>query len=275
MSFSKTAPAQGIRHIWGDRRPLIIGMVHLLPLPGAPRAAASLDEVRERALADARALAAGGVDGIIVENFGDAPFHPDSVPAETIAAMTVLTADVVRAVGLPVGVNVLRNDAAAALAVAAAAGARFIRVNVHTGAMLTDQGWITGRAHETLRLRARLAPDVAIAADVLVKHATSPPGLEPARAAEDTWHRGLADALIVSGAATGKATDIERIRAVKAAVPEATVWAGSGIGPDTIADVLAVADGAIIGTAFQRGGRPGAPVEPERVRAVLAAAGRS
>src|SRR5690606_2253475 len=171
-------PPQGIRHIWGDRRPVIIGMVHLLPLPGAPRWAGSLDEVRERALADARALEAGGVDGIIVENFGDAPFHPDAVPAETIAAMTALTTGVVRAVGLPVGVNVLRNDAAAALAVAAAAGARFIRVNVHTGAMLTDQGWITGRAHETLRLRARIAPTVAIAADVLVKHATPPPGLE-------------------------------------------------------------------------------------------------
>jgi len=250
-------------------------MVHLLPLPGAPRWAGSLDQVRERALADARALEAGGVDGIIVENFGDAPFYPDAVPAETIAAMAVITAEVVRAVGVPVGVNVLRNDAAAALAVAAASGARFIRVNVHTGAMLTDQGWITGRAHETLRLRARIAPTVAIAADVLVKHAVPPAGLEAARAAEDAWSRGLADVLIVSGAATGKPTDVERIRAVKAAVSEATVWAGSGVDADNIAAVLAVADGAIIGSAFQRGGRAGEPVEPDRVRAVLAAAGRS
>src|SRR5690606_10132401 len=139
----------------------------------------------------------------------------------------------------------------------------------------TAQGWITGRAHETLRLRARIAPTVAIAADVLVKHATPPPGLEAAHAAEDAWHRGLADVLIVSGTATGKPTDIERIRAVKAAVPEATVWAGSGVDSGSIASILAVADGAIIGSAFQRGGRAGEPVEPERVRAVLAAAGRS
>lgn len=275
MSSELLSPHRGVGHIWGDRRPIVIGMVHLPPLPGAPRWSGSLDEMRERALADARALEEGGVDGIIVENFGDAPFHPDVVPAETIAAMAVLTADVVRAVALPVGVNVLRNDAAAALAVAAAAGARFIRVNVHTGAMLTDQGWITGRAHETLRLRARIAPAVAIAADVLVKHATPPPGLDAARAAEDAWNRGLADVLIVSGAATGKPTDLGRIRAVKAAVPEAIVWAGSGVGAGNIADVLAVADGAIIGSAFQRGGRAGEPVELERVRAVLAAAGRS
>lgn len=265
-----TPASQGARHIWGDRRPVIIGMVHLLPLPGAPRWAGSLDEVRDRALADARALVAGGVDGIIVENFGDAPFYPDAVPPETVAAMATLTADVVRAAGIPVGVNVLRNDAAAALAVAAAAGARFIRVNVHAGAMLADQGWITGRAHETLRLRERIAPGVAIAADVLVKHATPPPGVELRRAAEDTWHRALADVLIVSGAATGQVTDVARIREVKAAVPDAPVWAGSGVRPDNAAEILALADGAIIGSAFQRDGRAGEPVEPERVRALLA-----
>src|SRR5690606_15108318 len=206
------------------------------------------------------------VDGIIVENFGDAPFYPDAVPAETIAAMAVITAEVVRAVGVPVGVNVLRNDAAAALAVASASGARFVRVNVHTGAMITDQGWITGRAHETLRLRARIAPTVAIAADVLVKHAVPPAGLEAARAAEDAWSRGLADVLIVSGAATGKPTDVERIRAVKAAVPEATVWAGSGVDADNIAAVLAVADGAIIGSASELSAGPTASA-PARPRA--------
>jgi membrane complex biogenesis BtpA family protein len=249
-------------------------MVHLQPLPGAPRWGGSLEAVRQRALADARALEAGGVDGILVENFGDAPFYPGAVPPETIAAMATLTADVVRAVGVPVGVNVLRNDAAAALAVAVAAGARFIRVNVHTGAMLTDQGWIEGRAHETLRLRARMAPDVAIAADVLVKHATPPPGADLRRAAADTWERGLADVLIVSGEATGAETDPARVRAVKAAVPEATVWVGSGVRPENAAALLAIADGAIIGSAFQRGGRAGEPVEPERVRAVMEAVAR-
>src|SRR5713101_4601014 len=122
------------------RRPAIIGMVHLLPLPGAPRWAGSMEEALARAVEDARALAEGGVDGVMVENFGDAPFYPDHVPPETVAAMTRAARAVVEAVPVPVGVNVLRNDTAAALAIAVAVGARFIRVNVHTGAMWTDQG---------------------------------------------------------------------------------------------------------------------------------------
>src|SRR5437764_8017935 len=132
------------------RRPAIVGMVHLLPLPGSPRWAGSLEEVLRRAVEDARALAEGGVDGVMVENFGDTPFYPEQVPPETVAAMTRAARAVVEAVGVPVGVNVLRNDAAAALGIAVAVGARFIRVNVHTGAMWTDQGLLQGRAHETI-----------------------------------------------------------------------------------------------------------------------------
>ena len=161
--------------IWGVNSRPLVGMVHLLPLPGAPRWDGSMSAVIGRARADAAALAAGGFHGVMVENFLDAPFHPAAVPAETVAAMAVIVDRVREECGLPVGVNVLRNDAYAALAIAAATSARFIRVNVHTGAMLTDQGWLDGRAHETLRTRLRLAPDVAIlaaelaAADAKVK----------------------------------------------------------------------------------------------------------
>jgi len=258
-----------------ERSKPLVGMVHLLPLPGAPRWGGSMAEVLESALRDAAALAEGGMDGVLVENFLDAPFHPGRVPAETVAAMAVVVAEVVRAVPVPVGVNVLRNDAPAALAIAAATGARFIRVNVHTGAMLTDQGWLTGEAHETLRLRERLGARVAILADVLVKHAVAPPGLDIAQAARDTCRRGLADALIVSGTGTGEPTDIGRIRAVKAAVPEAAVWVGSGVTPASAAALLREADGAIVGSALQRGGRAGGRVEPERVRALVEAVGQA
>ncbi len=203
---------------------------------------------------------------MLVENYGDLPFHPGAVPPETVAALTVAVAEVVRTVSLPVGVNVLRNDAAAALAIAVATGARFIRVNVHTGALLTDQGWIAGLAHDTLRRRAALGADVAILADVLVKHAVAPAGLNAARAARDAWHRGLADGLVVSGPATGEEPDLARLRAVKAAVPEAPVWIGSGLTPENAAALMAVADGAIVGSAFERDGVAGNPVEVERVR---------
>ena len=129
--------------LFGTRKP-IVGMVHLAPLPGSPRWTGSMVDVLERARADAAALIRGGVDGIMVENYLDAPFYPGSVPPETTAAMAVAVAEVVGAVNIPVGVNVLRNDAAAALGVAVAAGARFIRVNVHTGVMLADQARAAG-----------------------------------------------------------------------------------------------------------------------------------
>jgi membrane complex biogenesis BtpA family protein len=225
--------------------------------------------VLARARVDARALADGGVDAILVENYGDAPFYPREVPPETVAALAAAVAEVVREVALPVGVNVLRNDAASALAIAAATGARFIRVNVHTGAMLADQGWLEGRAHETLRLRARLGARVAILADVLVKHAVAPAGLELEQAARDTWHRGLVDGLIVSGEATGAPTDPERALRVRAAVPDAPVWIGSGLTPESAPALLAAADGAIVGSALEQGGVAGNPVEEARVRRLM------
>src|SRR5438045_3541481 len=127
-----------ISHIFPRSRPLI-GMVHLLPLPGAPRWGGSMDDVVERAVADAAVLEAAGLDGLLVENYSDVPFYPEAAPPETIAALAVCVREVVRATNLPVGVNLLRNDAAGALAAAHAAGARFIRVNVHAGVMATDQ----------------------------------------------------------------------------------------------------------------------------------------
>jgi membrane complex biogenesis BtpA family protein len=201
----------------------VVGMVHLLPLPGSPRWAGSMEAVVRRAVADARALAAGPVDALLVENYGDVPFLPGPVPAETVAALAAAVAAVRDAADRPVGVNVLRNDAAAALAIAAATGCRFIRVNVHTGSMFTDQGLIHGQAGPTLRARARLAPDVAILADVMVKHAAPPPGLDLGRAARDAWDRGLADALVVSSR-TGSPTPPSSWAAASRPPPSARPW---------------------------------------------------
>jgi membrane complex biogenesis BtpA family protein len=240
-------------------------MVHLLPLPGSPRWAGSIDAVVERALADARALAEGGVDACLVENYLDMPFHGSRVPPATVAAMTRVVREVVVALEMPVGVNVLRNDAAAALSVAVATGARFVRVNVHAGAMLTDQGWIRGRAAPTLRLRSALDAPVAIFADVLVKHAVRPAGLDERRAAQDLWHRALADALIVSGEATGERTDAERLISARGAVPEAPIVIGSGLQPGNAADLLPLADAAIVGSALQHDGVAGRGIDPARV----------
>lgn len=266
----QSAPAS----IWRARKN-IVGMVHLLPLPGAPRYGGSMQAVLDRAAHDARALADGGVDGIIVENYGDAPFYPDGVPAATVSALTLAVNEVQRVVALPLGVNVLRNDAAAALSIAVVTEAQFIRVNVHTGALLTDQGWIAGQAHATLRLRQALGGSVAVYADVLVKHAIAPAGLSIEDAARDAFLRGGADALIVSGAATGAPTDIEDARRVRHALPDAPLWIGSGVTTQNVALLLDVADGVIVGSAFEQDGRVGAAVVREQVSRLVDVARQS
>ena len=253
---------------WTRPKP-IVGMVHLQPLPGSPGWHGSLQHVLDAAVRDAETLAFGGVDGIIVENYGDIPFYPEHVPAITIAALTTAVLGVTRAVDIPVGVNVLRNDGAAALAIAAATGATFIRVNVHTGAMLTDQGWIAGAAHQTMRDRATLGCDVAVFADVFVKHATPPAGLTIEDAALDTWERGLAYALIVSGSGTGRPTAVSDVERVKAAVPDARVWIGSGVTADNVTELFRFADGAIVGSSLKPDGRADQPVALDRVKHLI------
>jgi membrane complex biogenesis BtpA family protein len=265
-----TASIQRTEHLFGRHR-AIIGMVHLLPLPGAPSAAA-MERVREHALADARALLAGGVDAILVENFGDAPFYKDDVPAVTVAAMAVVVDEVRRRCRpLPVGVNVLRNDARSALAIAAATGASFIRVNVLTGAMLTDQGIVEGRAAEVARLRRELGLEgsVAILADVLVKHAAPLAPMTLAQVVADTVERGGADAIVVSGAATGAATPMALIEGAKAHAGACPVIVGSGVGIGNVASILRIADAAIVGTSLKREGRVHGAVDEARVRELV------
>jgi membrane complex biogenesis BtpA family protein len=127
--------------------------------------------VLSRAQDEARTLEAGGAHGIIVENFGDAPFRIGRVEPETVSAMTLAVEKVRQITNLPVGINMLRNDAVSAMAIAAVTGAAFIRVNVHYGVVAADEGLVEGEAYRTLRQRQNLGVDVKILADVMVKHA--------------------------------------------------------------------------------------------------------
>ncbi len=256
----------------------MIGVVHLPPLPGAPRAVPAVAARRpawiRRAVEDATILDEAGFDAVIVENYGDAPFHKDDVPPETTAALAVATNAVREA--LPprtaVGVNVLRNDALSALGIAAACGLDFIRVNVLAGAAVTDQGVVEGRAAEVLRARQRLAPDVRILADVRVKHA-APLAERPIEdEARDLAGRGGADALIVTGSRTGAGTYHDELTRVRDALPDALLLVGSGVTTKSVADVLDLADGVIVGTGIKRGGQTQNRVDPKRAAAFVAAA---
>jgi uncharacterized protein len=254
--------------------PIVVGMVHLLPLPGSPRYGGSVAAVREAAVRDAEALAAGGVRAVMVENFGDVPFYPAAVPPHVIAHMTAIAAELRARVGpLPLGVNVLRNDGRAALAVAHASGANFVRVNVLCGARVADQGLLQGIAHDLLRDRATLgARDVKILADIDVKHSAPLAPRPLADEIADTIDRGLADGVIVSGAGTGKATDPAQVRAAKeAAGGRVPVFVGSGVTARTLASFAPHADGVIIGTALKGDGVASNEVDVARVRELMEA----
>jgi len=254
--------------------PALIGVVHLPPLPGSPRTALPVEHIVERAVAESRLLVDAGFDAVVIENFGDAPFHGERVEVHTAVAMGVVTRAVVSAAGCPVGVNVLRNDARSAMAIASMTGARFIRVNVHTGVYATDQGMLEGRAADTLRYRSMLSSDVAIFADIDVKHARPLAGPNLSMAAEETAYRGLADALIVTGPTTGRPAERNDIEETKQAVPDRPVLVGSGVTAESVASVLAAADGVIVGTALKEHGRTEAPLDRTRVAQFVRAAGR-
>jgi len=257
----------------GLRPPWFLGMVHLRPLPGSPRCAENLDAILQAAAADLDALVEGGADGAIIENFGDVPFYPDRVPPVTIAAMTAIVAPLCARApdGFLLGINVLRNDAAAALAIASAVKASFIRVNVHTGAVIADQGLIIGAAHETLRLRRSLGCPVAILADVGVKHA-SPVGGRPVEdEARDAWERGLADCILLTGPRTGTPVDIDQLRSVRRAIPEAPLLAASGIDPERARELAPHCNGFVVGSWLKREGRISERVDIARVRQLSAA----
>ena len=252
--------------------PLLIGMVHLPALPGSPANVRALEEIIEHARADARTLADAGFGALMVENFGDAPFSAGALEPVTIGTMAVVVRELLRTCDLPVGVNCLRNDARSALGIAAATGAACIRVNVHTGVAATDQGMIEGNAYDTLRERQRICPQVQIFADVHVKHAEPISQPDIVLAAEETAYRGLADALIVSGATTGRPTDQYDLANVKRAVPDKPVLAGSGATADTIRSILEVADGVIVGSSLKPDGDITKPIDASLAKAFIKAA---
>lgn len=231
-------------------------MLHLPPLPGSPHYTGKMQDVIEAALHDTRILIDTGFAGLIIENLGDAPYYPDHAPAETVAAMSVVAAQVRQQTKLPVGVNVLRNDAQSAMAIAAAADLQFIRVNVLIGTSVTDQGLISGQAHLVARKRQHLhAENVLIFADVRVKHAAPLVERELAQEIDDLFERALADAIIVSGTGSGKPVDANFLREVKKISGERPVLIGSGLNLENAKALLDVADGAIVGSSIKADGK--------------------
>jgi membrane complex biogenesis BtpA family protein len=231
-------------------------MVHLPALPGSPNYSGKISDILKFAQSEAKTLEKCGFHGVLCENLGDAPYFPDNVPAETLAALAIVTDRIRNSTKLPVGVNVLRNDACSAMAIAAAARLSFIRVNVLTGAAVTDQGLLQGQAHHLLRLRQNLyAQNVAIFADLRVKHAAPLVQRDLGQEIEEYFERAGCTAIIVSGSGSGKPVEVEFLREVRRLSPHRTILIGSGLSAANAAEMLALADGAIAGTAIKLEGK--------------------
>lgn len=257
---------------WRDVPLPVIGMVHAPPLPGSPRYGGDWAAIEKHVLTDVEALVAGGVQGLMLENYGDTPFFPDAVPPITISSLTRLATVITRTTSLPLGINVLRNDGLAALAIAVAAGARFVRINVLTGARVTDQGIINGQAHRILRERAALgANEIQILADVDVKHSAPLASRSLMEETQDLVHRGGADAVIVTGTATGAAANRADLLEVQAAAAGHPVLLGSGVTAESVADIRPHCQGLIVGTSLKHSGDATRPVDPQRVAELMAA----
>ncbi|MEM3658399.1 MAG: BtpA/SgcQ family protein [Candidatus Hadarchaeum sp.] len=255
--------------LFGDKKP-IVGMVHLLPLPGSPRFNGDLDKIYSQALWEARVLQDAGVDAIIVENFNDVPYRISDPELVDFALMAAITREVKNMVRIPVGVNVQFNAWRSELAIACACGADFIRVEVFVDTVITAQGIVLPCSSEIMRYRRSLDSKVQIWADVQTKHSASLIPKALTQSAIEAQEAG-ADAIIVTGEATGKATPLESIIEVKKVVT-VPVLAGSGTNLENVAQVLKHADGVIVGSFLKEDGMVTNPVSPERARLFVQAA---
>jgi len=274
MSLISDNSANAVGEIF-SRRKALIGMIHVPPLPGAPRyRGIGMTAILDACLRDAEALVKGGLHGLIVENHGDIPFRkPAAIGPETAACLAVVTDRIGRAFDVPLGINVLANAAIPAFAVAAATGARFIRVNQWANAYVANEGLIEGEAAEALRYRAALqANDVRVFADSHVKHGAH--AITADRTiAELTRDLAFfdADAVIATGQRTGDSATMEEIDAIAAAT-HLPLLVGSGVTPANVAAILARTQGCIVASSLKVDGVWWNPVEPARVGAFMDAA---
>ncbi|MEM4576039.1 MAG: BtpA/SgcQ family protein [Candidatus Nezhaarchaeales archaeon] len=248
----------------------VIGVIHLPPLPGAPLYdGGEVDSIIEKTLRDARALRDGGIDGILIENFWDMPYRRGHAEPSTIACMAVIAREVAREVDVPLGINVLRNDAISAIAIAKAVGGAFIRANAYVEVIVTDQGIIDPCAYKVQRAKILYqALKVRVFADIHVKHG-APLVQRPVEViAEEALSRGLADAIILTGPSTGTPPSLTYVERVRARLPSASIIIGSGCNPENISTLFRLADAAIVGSYF-RGGNLSAPVDVDKVKAFM------
>lgn len=244
----------------------IVGMIHVAALPGTPVYGGKFEPILESAIREAEIYRDAGIDIIEVENMHDTPYLNRNVGPEITAAMTLLTYEVKRASGLPVGVQVLAGANREAIAAAFVSGADFIRAEGFVFSHVADEGLMNGSAAELLRYRKAIgAENVAVFTDIQKKHSshaiTSDIAIDTYAQAAEFFR---ADGVIVTGKATGDPADLEELRCTKAAV-KIPVLIGSGVTFENVEPYLQYADGLIVGSWFKVDGNWENPPDPDRV----------
>ncbi len=254
-------------------RPALVGMVHVGALPGTPRGTMAVGELACAAAAEAKLLADGGVDAIMLENMHDLPYMSRRVGPEIVAAMTRVCSAVREVVALPLGVQVLAGANREAVAVAHASGCQFVRCEGFAFAHVADEGLMAeADAGPLLRYRKMIGADsVAVLADVKKKHASHAitADVDLAETAKAAVFCG-ADGVVVTGSATGEPTSPADVAAVAEAIDQA-VFVGSGVTPDNAAAFAGAADALIVGSYLKRDGCWENPVDVKHVAAMVAA----
>lgn len=244
---------------------IIIGMLHLLPLPGSPNYSGRMDDVLDRAKSDLENLLEGGLTKVNIENYGDIPFPKTPSSPITISSFTKIVTKLEQEFDFDFGIQVMRNDALSGMSIAHVTGASFIRVNVLTGAMIAEEGIVEGDARPLMELRKKLNSDVKVYADVLVKHAV-PLGNQDLRlTAKATIERNMADGIIITGDITGEEASVDDLINLKDEIDK-PILVGSGINKDNVNNYLKYCDGVIVGTSLKENNMTNNPVSKENVK---------
>ncbi len=245
----------------------VIAMVHLKALPGTPLYEGDIEGIVEAARRDLLALQEAGVDAVMFGNENDRPYELSVDPA-SVATMAYVIGRLKPHIYVPFGVDVLW-DPMATMALAAATGARFAR-EIFTGLYGSDMGLWHGRAAEALRYRKRLQrDDLFLLYNISAEFASPLDARSLPERAKSAVFSSLADAVLVSGPMTGEGASLEDLKAVKEALPQVPVLANTGVRHETVAEILEVADGVIVGTALKREGITWNEVDPERARSFM------
>lgn len=252
-----------MRECFKKQFPVVLSMIQPEPLPGSYRhSGLGIGEIMDRAVREAQMVMDNGFDGFILQNMNDMPVKQTANP-ESIAYMTVIGEQIRREFPEAV-LGVLVNwDGVAALAVADAIRADFVRVeHLFTGVEVTSAGLLEGQCCEIAAWRKRVGSRILVYADVYESHGVPLGAKSVEDAAWESVHEAFADGLFLSGKSA--ADSITMIKKARSRV-EVPIFLGGGATGENVCELLQYYDGVSVAT-WVKGGDMKNPIDPERAK---------